>query len=630
MKISKNSAITIVLPAAATQREQFAAEELQKYIRLICGAQLQIVADDNAYVGQIIAIGGPERNACTRQWISEEAFDREVPGPEGIMIRSFENGLVLAGSSKNSNELERGTVYAVYELLERFCGCSFGAFTKQDIPGGELIPQQNTLRLENLSYVKAHSDVPFRGDVLQYSYQDRSFCPDYELNIAFLDWMCKSRYNYIYTWNGVYEHLKENGMVDACIRRGILFMVGHHDTIEMLLPQQGNAYFPEPYYQTHPEYYRLEADGTRFVDIPNFWGQMTLCARNEDMIRQFSENLNTFLTKNPLVKLYALSVKDGTAPQCCCEKCSPYSKVDNILYFIMRVAEEVGKVHPDVKIVSGVYTDMWEPPAWLKKLPDNILVKEAVWHTSGLRTTGKPDGSCLNGTFYEKNLLKWKALGASVCYYDYFMGVYPGRQRYVPMADEMQAICRRFMEMGIDGAATQMEVYNHWNNITNFYTYGRTAYDTSKTLEDNLELFCRIFGAGSKYIKDNILYAESVLDGQCEIMTAGVWLQRHIDKQRMYDGFEKALAAAETPAARNNVRLMRMAFRYSDIETREDHTNDEIGFRTFKHYDIPERGELLYMKRNFDTFDSYAGYGIMIPVEGEDNGFNPDYWYAFE
>ena len=142
MNISKSSTISIVLPADATLREQFAAEELQKYIRLICGAQLQIVTDAQACEGQCIAIGGPERNACTRQWISEEAFDREVPGPEGIMIRSFENGLVLAGRSKNSNELERGTVYAVYEFLERFCGCSFGAFTKQDVPGGELIPCQ--------------------------------------------------------------------------------------------------------------------------------------------------------------------------------------------------------------------------------------------------------------------------------------------------------------------------------------------------------------------------------------------------------------------------------------------------------------------------------------------------------
>lgn len=113
-------------------------------------------------------------------------------------------------------------------------------------------------------------------------------------------------------------------------------------------------------------------------------------------------------------------------------------------------------------------------------------------------------------------------------------------------------------------------------------------------------------------------------------MTAGVWLMNHIDKQRMYAGFEQALAAAETPAARNNVRLMRMAFRYSDLETRADYSKDEVEFRQLKHFDIPERGELLYMKRNFDTYDSYGGYGIMIPVEGEDNGFTPDKWYLFE
>jgi len=76
--------------------------------------------------------------------------------------------------------------------------------------------------------------------------------------------------------------------------------------------------------------------------------------------------------------------------------------------------------------------------------------------------------------------------------------------------------------------------------------------------------------------------------------------------------------------------MMRLAFRYSDIETREDYKNDEIGFKSLKHYDIPERGELLYMKRMFDTYDSLGGYGIMIAVEGEDNGFTPDKWYMFE
>ena len=57
---------------------------------------------------------------------------------------------------------------------------------------------------------------------------------------------------------------------------------------------------------------------------------------------------------------------------------------------------------------------------------------------------------------------------------------------------------------------------------------------------------------------------------------------------------------------------------------------NETGYKNLKHYDIPERGELLYMQKHFDTYVSRDGFGIMIPVEGEDNGFTPDKWYDFE
>jgi len=160
--------------------------------------------------------------------------------------------------------------------------------------------------------------------------------------------------------------------------------------------------------------------------------------------------------------------------------------------------------------------------------------------------------------------------------------------------------------------------------------YGRTSYDTQTSLDDNLEMFCRIFGGGGKFIAENIRYAESVLDGQSEIMRAGIYLMNNIDKDRMYDGFNRALNAAQTEAARNNVRLMRMAFRYSDLECREKYENDETGYKALKHYDIQERGELLYMQRHFDSYVNRGGYGIMIPVEGNDNGFTPDIWYMFE
>ena len=113
MKITLNGKgmARIILPENPTPREKYAAEELCSYIEKISGAKL------SEGDGRII-IGGPERNPVARELISKKDFFREVPGPEGFMILSRGNDLLLAGSSKNPHEMERGTLYAVYELLE--------------------------------------------------------------------------------------------------------------------------------------------------------------------------------------------------------------------------------------------------------------------------------------------------------------------------------------------------------------------------------------------------------------------------------------------------------------------------------------------------------------------------------
>jgi len=628
MKFTKELKTIIVIPETASPTEKFAAEELKKYLNKIFACDAEITADYSAKADNIIAIGGPEKNALTASLISEDEFDKTVPGPEGMFIKTYGCVLVLAGTTKCPNDFSRGTLYAVYELLERYLGASLSAYTKKGGVGGEFVPEYTEFDIGDLEYVKAHADVPYRAACAQY---DHAAPKNFDINIDFLDWLGKNRYNHIYTWCGVYEFFKTNGMLDEIIKRGIIVKVGHHDSLDMILPEHGNKYFPEHYRETHPEFFRLNEDGSHFTS-DGCWGQMVLCSRNGDLIKRLAENLIIWFKKNPQVKVFALCNKDGTFPQCCCDACKPYSKVENYTYMLNEVAKIVGKELPDVRIDFLVYTDLWSPPENLK-LEKNLAANEATWHITGLRKIGKPDGSCINGTFFEENLLKWKKLGLNVTYYDYFMGVYPGRQRWVPFADEMQAMCQRFVEVGIGGTESQIEVYNLWNNIFNHYTFGRTAYDVSLSFEDNLERFTRIFGEGADEIADIMRYGEELLDGQREIMTAGVYLMREsgIDKERIYAGFERALKKATTPAARNNIRLMRMTFRYSDIETREDYKNDEIGYVRNKVYTIEERGELLYMARNFDTYNrEKGGYGIMIAVDGEDNGFTPDVWYEFE
>ena len=618
MILASKSSVRIIIPQNATSREEFAAQELTKYLnKIFPGIQFS----DN---GIKILIGGPERNAATAAYISEAEFDAQVPGPEGIFIKAYDDALVLAGSSKKPNERERGTLYAVYEFLERFLGCSFGAFFNPDYAGGERIPALAKFDLTGIQYIKAKADNPYRTAIVEY--HKRKI--DHVLNHALFNWLAKNRYNRILTWFYAYEQLKEAGLVEEAQKRGILFSVGHHDAIPTFLPPFGNKYFPEHYYETHPEYYKLMEDGTRFKPGDS-WGSWALCSRNPELPQVVANNIIAWIEKNPTVDTIAFWPLDGMRPQCLCPECSKFKKVENYTYFQNAVAKRIGAVHPEVKIDMLAYVDLWDCPENLQLEP-NLFVDEATWHHSGLRSIGKPDGSCLGGTFFESDLLKWKKAGASVVYYDYFMGVHPARQRYMPAADELQSYWKRIAEMGIDGSGTQIEYFNHWNHIFNFYCFARTGYDTTLSMEDNLARFVPLFGEGAPYVAQIIRMAEAVLDGQKPIMQAGLYLMEHLDMAQVNDLLEKAFAATSTPAARNNLRMFRMELRYSDLECQVTDMFDDTNYKALEPCPDPT-GELYYMSHYCATSRwNNPGLGIMIPVDCAESNYQPDHWYQFE
>ncbi len=190
------------------------------------------------------------------------------------MIKAFgSDTLVIAGSSKDPNERERGTVYAVYEFLERYVGCSFGAYFNPDYAGGEYVPALIELDVAGIEYIKDRADNPIRGAIPQYSHGAKNDkLTLHALNMPFYDWLIKNRYNNLYFWVGIYEVLKENGVIAQLERRGFRIGVGSHALIQTMLPPMGNKYFPEHYVEIHPEFFRLQEDGTRFVP-KGFWGQ---------------------------------------------------------------------------------------------------------------------------------------------------------------------------------------------------------------------------------------------------------------------------------------------------------------------------------------------------------------------
>ena len=164
MTIDRNSVIAVVIPEVPHSTEQFAAEELVRYLRLSLDADAAVSHSWKKGAFNFV-IGSPMRNRYASAFLEEGIFRESVPGPEGMYICIREEAVLLAGSGDNDG-YDRGTLYAVYEFLERFAGCCFGAYSKPGIKAGEVIPRLEALHIGETTYIKKAADLPYRTAIV--------------------------------------------------------------------------------------------------------------------------------------------------------------------------------------------------------------------------------------------------------------------------------------------------------------------------------------------------------------------------------------------------------------------------------------------------------------------------------
>ena len=602
MKLYNNMTVSLILPEIPTKVEAFAGEEVKKYLTKIFGAVTFAEGAELQFI-----IGNPARNAAAAQIVTAEKFAEKVPGPEGLFYAIKGNTAMFAGSDDN------GTLYAVYEFLEKEMGCCFGAFSLEQVPAGEIVPTCTEKELADTCNYQAAADLPYRMAVVQCDGSGGR--ADRGLMIPYFDYLAKNRYNRIQTWVGVYIEMNKLGYMEELAKRGIRITVGMHEVLNFFLPFEGNAEFPIAYGKEHPEFYRVLVDGRRQVaEGRRHWGQWYLCSRSEACMDEMAKNINAWLDRNPVVDTIHLCPNDGVSRQCQCGYCSKHTKMENYMYFADQVSQRLKEANPERSVNIIVYLDLWDCPKGMKL--DGAVPQISTWTKRGLRAVGKPDGSCLTESHIAKTLQDFLQTGSTVQLYEYYMGNYDNKQAVMPAADEMQSIAKYYKANGIDGSGSQMECFNLWNNIFNFFTFARTAYTNEMTLEDSIAKMCRMFGAGGEAIAEILRIYENTMDGQVPINQTGKWFALTVDKDTIFDLFEKALEQAETPLYRNNVRMMRMAFRYTILlQTDTDEAKEELGV----------------MASHFDSYHVCdPGFGIAIDVEYRTEQIPTDKWYQFE
>ena len=388
-----NPEAIIITPEKATQSVLYAAEELKTYLKKISGADLQIMSSAPENTGKtLIYIGYDE--VLRSKGLNISGLDHDgfkiVSGDRWLALfgRDY-NGKLMAGMShpfrleqsysekfKINRYGETGTLFAVYNFLEKFCGIRW--YMPGDL--GEVAPTQKTL------------EIPANIDIM--------VMPDF-------------KYRFLYSC----DFPQDDDSVLWYRRAGF----GASCPVNI----QHSFHALKKYRTTHPEYFAL-INGQRDFNI-SCAGNGNLCLSNPDVLKCFINEAKEFFNKNPEQYIFPVMPNDSFTRICECAECQKQINEkggakgqfsDYVWNFVNEVAKEVKKSHPDKFIGCCVYGAYKTPPDKLEKLSANVVVM--------ICKTRSEYGNPENKKYYNELIENWmkKIKPGNMYFWEYYNAIY--------------------------------------------------------------------------------------------------------------------------------------------------------------------------------------------------------------
>ena len=325
-----SAAYTIIVPSDASPSQRYAAEELRDYTERLTGVKLPIATDATPLPAKAVLIG-QTRYTQTVLEATGVSLPRAAHRGSGALAASSDlgtDGFRLVARAPHLLVIgapDRGALYGVYELLERFGGCRWYASWCEKVP-----------RLDRFAVFDALDDVqvpafamrePLWWDVLEHD----AFAARLRVN---------SR-----AW-----HTNEEKYGGRPFRFG--GGLGACHTFNTLLP-------PDTYFDEHPEYFSL-VKGKRLKNYSQ------LCLSNRDVLRIVTSNVLARIRSDPDATFYGVSQNDWLN-WCECPVCKAIddeegSHAGTMVRFVNAIAEAVEKEFPDALIETLAYKYTRKPP----------------------------------------------------------------------------------------------------------------------------------------------------------------------------------------------------------------------------------------------------------------------------
>ncbi len=440
----------IVVPDKPGPAVSYAASELHKYLLEISGADVPVVEESQAGRGAAILLG--PSNRAERAGLVEAA--RRL-GEDGVLIKTAGKDLVLLGGG------ERGQIYSVYVLLERYLGCRFLARDCTVAPKREAV----TLPTINFSYAP-----PFiYRELLCNELADWGYAARLRLNGSNMPHVGVP-------WRG------------GEVAKGILIYPFVHSACA-LIP-------PDKYAKTHPEYFGLVKGQRRAAVIS---GQ--LCWTNPDVLRLCTEQVLKWLDEQPNLMCVDVSQNDawpGDSGACECDKCTAIVKEEEaqhgpILRFVNAIAAEVAKKKPSVFVDTLAYDYSITPPKHTKPLP-NVVIRlcHFACYFHGIECDPL-------GANYRKAIDGWHAVAKNVFVWHYGTNFW----HYLapnPNLRSMVSDIKYYASHGINGLMVQSDIQSVGGELSDLrhYVNSQLMWDPSQDAMALRTEFCRgYYGAAA-------------------------------------------------------------------------------------------------------------------------------------
>lgn len=340
MKIVQNgkpAARIIADPAIPTDMR--AAELLQDFVQRISDARLEITDTDQPRKGDILIGEG------NQQGLTEDGFRLKT-----------DNGRLYISSGG-----DKGTIYGVVTLLERYLGVSYygaNAYTlteSKDVHLPAIDLAENPAFRYRQSQCYAMAEDPVYKDWFRFEEPQETFA------------------------GGYWVH-----------------------TFERILPS-------DVYGKSHPEFYSL-IKGERRPGKASQW-----CLTNPELFEVVCTKIDSIFKANPGMKMISVSQNDGNFTNCSCPACKELDQREggpsgSLIHFLNRLAERF----PDKEFSTLAYLFTMHPPREVKPLPNvNIMLCDI----DCMREVPLTDNA--SGRDFVRALEGWSAISNNLFIWDY-------------------------------------------------------------------------------------------------------------------------------------------------------------------------------------------------------------------